>query len=771
MFRRFARFILTWRWPILLLMIVSIVIMTAAMFKAKIDPSVETLFSKKSPEYRYYRNYCEKYGSDSMIAIAMSTNNFFTVQNIQVLKTLTEEISKLKQVERVISLANAGDIRHKFLGVKSVPVLEGFMEDDISLEELRERVLSNELYLNNLISKDGKVANILVFLKPTGKDRESGGATIEKLNKFLKSIEGPNLKFYVAGAPIEQYEFIKLIRHDQMTFVPIIAGLLVITTFLIYRSFTCMFLSMSIVFTSLVWTLGAITFTGQELNLMTSLLGPVIMIVSVINSIYLINLFFELRPQHKSLRETVILTIEQLGVPCFLTHFTAILGFLSLAINPVPAIQSFGIFAALGTFFSYIVEVILTILLLPLLPYRMPSAATIEREHVIKRVIVEFLEKFEFRWQWWILILTVASLILAVQGMQRIEVDTNIVKQMKPDLPLAISTKFIDENLTGVYSLGFVFRKRDGLPITDYKSLAFLDRFKTYLEAQPEIAKVNSFTTLIKKINMARKGDNFEAYRIPASPKMLARYFRGLSKTKDPELWKLVSPDFKEVRLDARMRAVGTTKGALLESRVREFLELHLGKQFAYQLTGNVVLLGKMAKSLVQEQMESFGFAFFSILLVIILIFRSVKLGLLAAIPNLVPIVLVYGFMGFANIELSTPTAMISSIVLGFVVDASIQFIYRFRMEYEKYQHYIQALHHTYRNMGQSVVVSTVVLVLGFASSITASFKPTVYFGVLTSLTIFLAMICCLLVLPMCIVMFKPFGKHKLLIRKKVLNQ
>lgn len=766
MFRKFAEFIHHFRWPVLLAMLLSVLFAGIAVSKLSVDPSMEMLFIKKSPEYQYYQQYRVKYGSDQMIAVAMSTDDLFTSGNLRTLRNVTNGIASYRQVERVISLTNAMDIKHKMLGVRIVPALEGVFEGERSIEDAKNEALRNELYVSNIVSKNGKIANILVYLKPSEKNSAAeNGAFIEELKNYLDDFEQPGVKFYMAGAPVEQYEFIDLIHRDQMIFVPVITIILIVTTYLIYRSFVCMILSMSIVFTTLAWTLGTISFLGQELNLMTSLLAPVIMIVSVINATYLINLFFEVRPHHKSLKEAVTITIQQLGMPCFLTHFTAVLGFGSLALSPIPAIQSFGIFAALGTFYSYVIELVMTTLLLPILPYRSVNPEASKEGHFFNRVLLGFLEKLEFRWKWWILIITGAVLVFSFQGAQKLEVDTNIVKQMRPNLPLAIATRFIDENLTGVYSLGFVFRRKDGESMVDAKALNLLDQFKNYLESEAGIAKVNSVTTLVKKINEARENDP-RAYRIPKTPMMLNLYFKGLARTNDPELWKLVSHDFKEVRLEARMRAIGTTQGALLEERVREYLQNHLSDFFEYKLTGNVVLLGKIAKSLVQEQAQSFAFAFAAILIVIILIFRSVKLGLLAAIPNLIPILAVYGIMGFAGIELSTATAMIASIVLGLVVDASIQFLYRFRKEFQHRSHYIQSLHHTYRNMGQSMVVSTLILCLGFASSVFASFRITVHFGVLTSLTILLALICSLLIMPAILIMTKPFGPQRLFKRK-----
>ncbi len=764
MFRRFATLVLVLKWPVGLGLVLLTLLTGGAMFRLQIDPSMETLFVKNSPEYVYYNEYRQKYGSDQMIAVAVSMTDIFTRANLRILKKLTEEIASFPNVERVLSLANAIDIRHKMFGIKIEPVMKGLLEGKKSLRKFKKNVLSNELYLNNLVSQDGKVANLLIYLKPSKKNVHRSGLSIEKLRKHLAARQRPGLAFYVAGSPVEQYDFVKLIRRDQFTFVPMITLLLIATTFLIYRNLACMIVSMATVFISLIWILGTIALLGQPLNLMTSLLAPVIMINAVVNSIHLINLFFEIRYHHASLRKAAVLTMEQLGVPCFLTQFTTVLGFFSLALNPVPAIQSFGIFAALGTFYSYIIELILTPLLFPILPYRRLSDSLPEK-HWLRRIIIGFIEKLDFKWKWWIVVLTAASAVLSVQGTSLLQVDNNLVRQLKPSLPLAVATHFIDENLTGVYSLAFVLRRKDGGTFADYETLRQVDRFKNYMEAKPEITKVNSITTLIKKINQAKENDR-DQYLIPEDRELLERYFRGILETKDPEIFKLISPDLKEIRLEARMKAVGTTQGAVVENTARRFLSEDLGKYFEYHLTGNVVLLGKMAKGLVDNQIQSFGFAFASILISIIVLFRSIKLGLLAAIPNLIPILWVYGAMGFMGIELSSTTAMISSIVLGMVVDASIHFLHRFREEFSRRFHYLQSLHHTYRNVGQALVVSTLILVVGFASSFFASFRPTVHFGILTSLIIFLALICTLVILPVCLLIVKPFGPQRLFKRR-----
>lgn len=767
MFRKLAELTLIFRWPFSFILILITIATASTIADLRIDPSMETLFMTNTPDYKLYDEYRSKYGNDQMIAVAMAVEDVFTLKNLLLVKTLTEEIAKIPAVERVVSLANVMDIEHKFMGVQVVPLWqEHFFHEPGGMQKLRQKVLSNELYLQNIISEDGKIANILVYLKITPESRSANGFLIKKLREYLRTQEHSHRHFYVAGSPVEQYDFIDLIRRDQLIFVPVITLLLIVTTLLIYRSFACMFASMSIVFMTVIWTLGTIALAGVPLNLMTSLLAPVIMIVSVANSIHIMNHFFEVRLRTVSIRKAVIDTMDQLGVPCFLTQITTVLGFISLAYSPVPAIRSFGIFSALGTFYAYIIELFLTPMLLPILPYKKAHKEPGRFYYFFQQVVISFLERLEFRWKWWILAATALLLGFSYVGFKNLEVDSNLVKQMKPNLPLAVSTRFIDQYLTGVYSMAFVIRRHDGRPMTDYESLEKLDEFKKYLEDLPAITKVNSITTLIKKINQAAEG-NEKAYQIPKDEGRLEKFFEGIGTSQDPELWKMISHDFTEVNLGVRIKAVGTKEGFEVEERARQYIKKHLKRTFHIYQTGNIVLLGRMSTELVNEQMQSFGFAFLSILAIICISFRSIAMGLFASIPSLIPIAFVYGLMGFLHIELSSTTAMISSIVLGMVVDNAIHFLHRFREEFEGCHQYIQALHNTLRDTGQALIVSTIILVAGFGSSVFANFKPTIYFGLLTSLTIFLSLVSTVVILPVCLVLFKPFGPQRLFSRKK----
>lgn len=757
--QKFAEAIFWARWPLLFLVIGVTAWLSSCLFRIGIDPSVDSLFDQKQPEYIEYKSASAQYGSDQMIVIAMSASTIFEPASLEILQKISRGIDAMAGVERVMSLSEVSDLQHKMFGVKTVPLLEKFNHGEETIEELRERVLSNELFTQNLVSSDGKTASILVYLQSFRTDPKAQGLLIKRIKKFLANFQNPSTQFYLAGVPIEQYEFTKLIQHDQFVFVPMIIGLLVIALYIIFRSFSCVFLCMSIVLTALIWTIGTIALAGQSLNLVTSLLAPIVMVNAVANSIHIISAYFEIRPKQDTIRKAVTLTLEKMIVPCFLTNFTTALGFLALLWSPVPAIQSFGLFSALGTLYAYGAEILLPPLILQLLPHR--SARELSKsQQMLRKTVIGFLENIEFVWKWAILAGSLIAVALSIWGISRLQVDTNLVKQMKSDSEIGKATRFIDNHLTGVYELGFVLSRKDRQPITDYQSLQEIDAFKEYLESIPHITKVNSVTTLLKRIHWARTDET--EYSLTSDTSMLERYFKGLSESKAPQLKRLVSNDFREIRLEARMKAVGTHDGYIVEQSARDYLDQKLAGKYNYKLVGNVVLLGKMSKSLVSNQMSGFSFSLISILILIAIIFRSIYLGVIIIIPNLLPILMTYGLMGFCGIELSTPTAMISSVVLGMVVDASIFFLHHFKHEFKHRYHYVQALHHTYRGVGYPLLVSSSILIVGFASSAFASFRPTILFGVLTSVALFFSVISALLILPALLTIFQPLGRQKL---------
>ena len=236
MFERLSRATVYFRWPLFIIFVGVTVFFARQMPGLVIDPTMDSLFIKNSPEFQYYADYRARYGSDQMVVIAMATPDLFTQARLSKLEDLSKAVSEFREVEHVYSLASVMDLKHKFLGVEMVPAIDSAMTGYRKMSDLKKDILANELYVKNLVSADGKHATILIYLKPelarSGLDRDFVG----KLQDTLKHYQSRDVQFFLAGAPVEQVDFINMINRDQFVFVPLIVLLLMISIYLIYQS-------------------------------------------------------------------------------------------------------------------------------------------------------------------------------------------------------------------------------------------------------------------------------------------------------------------------------------------------------------------------------------------------------------------------------------------------------------------------------------------------------------------------------------------------------
>lgn len=536
-----------------------------AFLSLGVDPSNQSMFVKEDPDYVFYRAFNERYGSDELIVLALQTKDFFAVPHLRVLKEMTDRLRGLRHVEKVLSLSDVINIVPSgFFGAGIKPLMEGVLEGKKSMEAFKREVFANELYAENLISKDGKTAAIIVRVARVEGDLEYQKVLIGKLRGLMNEYRGSGIRFYMAGIPVEQYEFIDFIQRDQRLFVPLVVLLVACVCLLLYQSWVGIAIPMTVVLLTLVWTLGTIALSGNKLNLVTSLLGPVIMIVSVTNAIHIMNYYRTCRRQHP----------------------------------------------------------------------RSPRA--------------------------------IAKTMSAMHGPGR--------------------------------------------------------------------------------------------YTIPRSKRMLRLYFQKMEEASHPDLWDIVSRDFTETIMVLRIKSIGTRRGNEIRRAVERYIEDHLPPDLQVRLTGNILLLSKLSTMLVSGQIKSLGLASLLIFLFMTVLFRSFRLGFAAFLPNAVPIIMTFGVMGFAKIDLSNVTAMISSVVLGLIVDNTIYFVSHYVREFKLRHDYEESLDQTYREVGKSVVASVMILTMGFSIGLLGSFKPTIYFAALAGLTIFLSLLAVLFLLPALLLALRPLG-------------
>ena len=724
----------------------------------RIDPGVDSMIPSGRNDLDALRTLNERFGSDEVVVLALHSDTLFSREHLERVERLSQRVAQLPHVARVLSPTNVRDLEGDALGPRPVVPYQEVLAGKLSPEALGERLGSHPIFGGLLVAKDARTAAVLVELEPPTGRADSRREVVTDLRR-LASEAGPGIKAFVAGIPVEKADVATYIMRDQKIFIPLVFLILALMTAVLYRHPTGVLVPLTVLTVALIWALGIFALAGRSLNPVTSLMTPVILVMSLEATIQLINQYLAARSRGLSTVSALEHADARMRIPCFNAALTAAIGFVSLLALPIPAIRDFGLFTALGIMMGYALTIVMTPLLFASLPDVPPrvirafEAGPVERG--LSRVV---------RWvcdHRWLTALSIGAILAAAAlGISRIRVETDLIRSLRYASPLAAATRFIDANLTGVNSVEIVI---SGVSANDPTDLAKVATFEEAVRRLPDVRKVTGLPDLIARVNRAvHRGEDSYA-RLPDGPDAasdLEDFLDGLGKEAPAELRRFLAQGEGQrsiLRIIARVPALNTASSQALFAQIRAAAEGAGLRDLT--LTGNFVVFSNMSTTLVRHQAQGLAVALILILSVMAVQFRSFRLGLLCAIPNGAPVLIVYGLMGWAGVALSVPTAMIASVAIGTIVDNSIYLLARFREAFARQADYVIALISMVRASGRAVVFSTVTLAVGFLVGVSSSFVPTVQFSVLTGMAFLVGLVSQFVLLPLSLILFQPLGR------------
>ncbi len=703
------------------------------------DPSNERLFLRDHDTYRVYQRFLATFGSDETILAVLHDPKASLLQpsGLAAIRALTQDLATHPHVSSVMSLTTVpdlGGLNVTTFGLTAPPLIEGHQLTAARIAAIR----TNGTIVGTLLSADLRTAGILVtpdhanpFLSTfTFAERR---AWLSTLRTIVASHAHHGRQTYIAGTPFEHNDVGAYLQRDQQIVVPLVMIILLGMTYGLYRRIRLALVPIGCVALTLAWTMGLVGFIGLPLNVITSLLPPVLMVVSVSAAIHLLNAFLTARATGITHRQAIDHAIRDVGAACGLTALTTMLGFFSLLVSPVPAVREFALLAGLGVGMAFVITITGVPLALLAAGPHVPASAG--RQGLIEGFLEQSLRwVLSPRYRMHIYLGTLAAILLALLGLLRLTEGTDIVRALKANAPLRVSTEFIDQHLTGVNALELIA----DLPKTGLQP-AFIRRilaFSQTLQALPQVTSVHSPWQGLQSMQPERLADDPQL-RVIATL---------LPLTTPLDQWLNVNAN--ALRMSIRTRAMGSDQFLALARHIKHQAET---ADLPVQLTGANYLLAQMSRTLVFTQLWSLGLAIVLILSTIAIALRSWRLGMVAAIPNLLPPLMIFGLMGWCGFELSTATTMIASVALGLVVDDTIHLLYRYRQTLRSGHDTPHAIAEAVRHTGRALVITTLILTLGFWAGLGGSFKPTVSFSFLTGLTMILALLADVWVLPACL--------------------
>ena len=502
-----------------------------------------------------------------------------------------------------------------------------------------------------------------------------------------------------------------------------------------------------------VWVIGLMASAGKPTTVVTSNLSSLLFIVAMAHSIHLIIGYQEagVAPSHGS---RVFASLRRLFIPCFYTAATTAVGFASLIICDIQPVKDFGVYMSVGVGLALLVSFTFFPALLLLLGGR----GLEETKHHIAPSVLGRLANLAVRRRLPVAVLAVALVIASIFGIMRVSTETRFIDYFREDSDIYTGLNFIDNNMGGTTSLEIILTSDKSGHFKDLKAIAKLKSVHEYLDKRPEIGKVISlvnFSEELDKLLVEAKEKLGPLAAMLKADKVVPMILQSLP----PDLLKsYVREDFSTARIFIRVRetAPELVRNKLITD-IRSFLKSREElKVYSPRLSGIFLLYSNMLNSLITSQVSAFWVVFAAIYVMFLVLFRSPQIAAYAMIPNVLPVLTVLGIMGFMGVRLDMMTIMIASVSLGIGADGAIHYIFRYKKELAACGDVVEAVHRSHASIGRAILFTSLVVVVGFWILVLSNFTPTVYFGLFTGLTMLAALAGSLILLPLCLVTFKP---------------
>jgi len=721
--------------------------------------SVEVYFEKDNKALLEYQKFQENYGNDELAVIVFKVDNIFTNKNINLIRTISKILNDDNGVQRVFSLTESEEAKGAGDTIRFLKIIPDKELTKQELLKIKNRFLSDNLYVNSLISKDSKTTAITFEIEKQENNEKKSIVLNNIRNKINKAV-GKKVKLMFSGQPYLEVEINNLSHNDNNKFTPYILIIIILIVTVILRNFSLAILTVSNLLIVLLWAVGFFTLTGETINMATTIIAPVLLAISIADAIHLLAHFQKLLAKHdgESYKEMVAKSIKAVWFPALFTSLTTAVGFFSFILSSIRPVKIVGIFTSIGVAFAFF----LTITFLPAAIILFKDKIKLKKEedgknHWIDEGVGNFLDKIAnftvTKFKTIVAIFIIITLV-AIIGIFKIKFQTNFATYLPKDSKIRQDIDFIDKNVGGTIPFILLIKAKDKAhDFTHPESIKKIAEIQKHLlTALNQFSNSFTIADYLREINKAFNNDNPKFYKLPKTKETITDYYEvGDSEVMD----RVIAPDYMETRLSFNSHWGSNEEAEKNNTFIMNYLKKKLGKNFTFTRTGLSPLYLTMGDNLKSSQIKSFGFAFVIIFIMMLIITGNIKFGIISIIPNIFPIFLTLGIMGWLNIPLDISTIMIASVVIGIAVDDTIHFTVWFKRNIKNKLNTSEAILKTFKDVGKPIVLTSVVLFLGFFILIFGSIKPTKSFGVLTAFSMLFALIGDIFIYPALLMLFK----------------
>jgi predicted RND superfamily exporter protein len=757
---RYSEFIIDNRW-VALLVELAVILGLAVLFLPKIkqDVSFVSVFGKDSTVKKNSDLFKQKYGRDEVTVVGVASKRIFTLPFLKKLKALHQDLENCSvKITEVTSLINARLTEGKDDEILVHDLLENFPANESDLANLRRLVMSNPAYRNTLINPQGDFTTLVVETGPIT-DLEN----IEVVSAIEKAAQKYNFEGFpviVAGSPAIMKVLDAALAKDFGKFIGLTLLTIGVILFLLFKRAAIVAAPFATIILTLLGTLTLQAMFQAPISTVTNALIPFLIAVGIGDSIHIIAVFLA-RWQYEETRTALIATVKNCAVPCFYTSITTMAGLFAFINKEIATIRDLGIYGGIGALIAYLLTMTIVVIGLSFLKRPkgyVPKASGAYESFLVKKTTS--LAVFGYKHYRGVLVFVAFSALMIGFYITRVKVAHNPLSWLAKTEPVVAATRKLDRYLHGSVGLELMINtgRQDKFkgPAILKKLEALEDKAKNFQkDGQPFISSVTSLPTMVKEVHKAVNNGKQEFYTIPNDQNLIAQELLlfetgGGGKT----LFDYVAEDYSDARVTFRAPWIDTAgyQGFLkfIKAEAYELFEDDPDiKKEDIVLCGNMAVFSEAIHAMLTLSINGFGIAFIIIAILMMLLLHDLKLGLLSMIPNLYPIGLALAIMGAFKINLDMFNLFVGSLALGIVVDDTIHVIHHVRAQMTEGNASLEkSLQKTMELSGEAMVMTTVILCLGFASYLFSSMGNIYTFGILLIITLCSALLVDLIVTP-----------------------
>lgn len=746
---KLASAVIRYRWLLLVLGLLMIGATGYGASKIGFTTDYRVFFDEGNEQLEAYETLQNTYEKSDNVLFVLKPKegDIFTKETLQAIQWLTTEAWQTPFSTRVDSITN---YQHTRAEEDDLIVADlGAEELALTTEEIayiKQVALNEPLLVHRLVSSSGHVGAVNVTVKIPGieMDENSKVATFSADLKQQLEEKYPHLEVYMTGFVMLNQAFQDASQQDMATIVPLMFLVVLVTLGILLRSVTATFATLIMIIASIVTAMGLTGWLGIQLTPPSSSAPTIILTMAVADAVHVLVTFLQHYHRGMSKQDAMQESLRVNFQPIFLTSVTTVIGFLTMNFSEVPPFHDLGNIVAMGVTAAFIFSVTILPAIVLALPIKQRQIDENKPEAMDK--LANFVIGNRKQLLWGMSLFA----IITVAFLPRNELNDEWVQYFDKSVQFRNDTDFVLENLTGLYTLEFSLTAGEEGSVSDPKFLKMVKDFTDMAETQPEVMHVNTFTDTMARLNKNMHADDESYYRLPEERELAAQYLLlyEMSLPYGLDLNNQINVKKSSTRVIVTARNLSTKETIALENKLGSWLVLN-AKDYEFSIASPSLMFAHIGERNIKSMLGGTAIALVLISLLLVFAMRSAKMGVVSLVPNLVPAIIAFGIWGIFVAQVGMSLAMVAGMTLGIVVDDTVHFLSKYlRAREEKGFGTKDAIRYAFANVGKALVTTTIVLVAGFTVMTFSSFSLNSDMGIMTALTISIALIIDFLLLP-----------------------